>query len=725
MNIFPFKQNVQIAPQVNPGVQPEVAVSANAISVNRISPMAFAHIAIPLAIPPEQNLPDASTQNGNIFTDRFNKNLQWYLPGFVLSSAPDAFSFSAIQQDSNDLSGNPWHTASIKLGLQKILPSDVSDFKSKNPSADLREIPLGELKVTLTIPYKDDNGADMIKTFSGAITSTDGSYQAIFDNILGTYVIMAYRCLTTTVGAQILLSASYDVWKPKQISTMYPATQLSTFQLIRPVAPVAAQPAPLMANRMVFQKVNLQGADDAATQTNPNNDYESAKIYLNNTVAIGKTFSMDVYQTKYTVTYQSKTKIIINVDDLKDFNIKQSEFTELKTIDLSRYPSVQKLYLGTLSGKIVVIPWEYVILREGGRFDATCFARVDTSYSSQAASNCKFEFAFTVAPKISPIELNQLFVEINNLQDLKKYSSLSLTCPNSLNISEASTLSNTLLANSSCKISGAQNPKWFSVSVEIANNNGGSTAIADANEFIQALCLTQTYPSSTVSFKLDDNFNSPVNSNVILNFHENIGTGLDGAPDETGQNITVTNTSAFNYVLQRYAFLCGSQLLISSFNQNLASQQSLSIPLPAGQAVNDFFIDYVLDIAGPISKKDIDKYLYFYAQDIQNSQYQISVHTNCDFDKNNVAFIGVVITVPSLPQIVSKFNLYKDSVSGSSAIVIPIQNAISSMKSSILFTVNFTDTSKAPRQFTKEYDFIADGPLYNLTNEDIAAALQS
>src|ERR1700739_2511046 len=74
----------------------------------------------------EQNLPLESTQNGNLFTDRFNPQLSWYLPGYQLAPDVDAsFTFAAGAQGI-DSDGNPYYQATITLTLDKIEPPDVT-----------------------------------------------------------------------------------------------------------------------------------------------------------------------------------------------------------------------------------------------------------------------------------------------------------------------------------------------------------------------------------------------------------------------------------------------------------------------------------------------------------------------------------------------------------------------------------------------------------------------
>ena len=77
-------------------------------------------------VDPQQNLPLESTRNGNLFTDRFNSQLSWYLPGYQLAPDIDAsFSFAAGAQGI-DSDGNPYYQATVTLTLDKFEPPDVT-----------------------------------------------------------------------------------------------------------------------------------------------------------------------------------------------------------------------------------------------------------------------------------------------------------------------------------------------------------------------------------------------------------------------------------------------------------------------------------------------------------------------------------------------------------------------------------------------------------------------
>jgi hypothetical protein len=98
---------------------------------------------------------------------------------------------------------------------------------------------------------------------------------------------------------------------------------------------------------------------------------------------MGLKYAQDGYQLKYTIsTATVSNHVIRDANDLKDFSLSQSEFTELKAIDVSQYPTLSKLYMGVLSRTIVMVPKRYSVVRGRAGCAALCVAVVDSSPGS-------------------------------------------------------------------------------------------------------------------------------------------------------------------------------------------------------------------------------------------------------------------------------------------------------------------------------------------------------
>jgi len=163
--------------------------------------------------PKPASLPLVSSQTGNLFLDRNDANLHWYLPDFNLTDDVDpGFAFAA-SQSGQDLKGNPFNKARLTLRLHKSQPDDVVKFSQANADATLQEITLAEMSAKLTTSYTDDTGQQQQKTFAATIDDVgSGDFLLTVDPILSQDVIVLYQDLTSFGQVVINLSASYQAW---------------------------------------------------------------------------------------------------------------------------------------------------------------------------------------------------------------------------------------------------------------------------------------------------------------------------------------------------------------------------------------------------------------------------------------------------------------------------------------------------------------------------------
>ncbi|MGA7685014.1 MAG: hypothetical protein WCA58_08380, partial [Terriglobales bacterium] len=183
-------------------VRPVPAVFANAMVARFVRPQ------------PTLNLPLESTHKGNIFLDRFNPRIGWYLPAFNLSADVDAaFSFAATQAGI-DASGNPFNQGIVTLGLNKVVPPDLAAFKAANPTVTMREIPLTGLVANFTTTAMDAQSGQIARSTSSAVIKmgADGKVLLTINTLLGAHVLVAYNNLQNG-GATLTLSAQYEVWR--------------------------------------------------------------------------------------------------------------------------------------------------------------------------------------------------------------------------------------------------------------------------------------------------------------------------------------------------------------------------------------------------------------------------------------------------------------------------------------------------------------------------------
>jgi hypothetical protein len=683
----------------------------------------------------QQNLPLAGTKSGNLFDDRFNTNIKWYLPAYVLMPDPDTFfNFNAIQPDDiPDPSGNTFHTCTLTLSVKKSVPDDVQAFIAANSGLDIREIQLQNLNATLSTSSHDANTGQVVhQQYMGKLEVTpNGDLHLTFENILGSGIIVLYENLQKG-GADITITSNYDVWistKPRPwfgilVKDRMPpiTTQVNSSILIKDnktssITP-SLKPISTIESDPILTQLEISSSSDISdSDTSDDDQYKITSLATSFELPLETKYAANDYALKFTLTLStaSITRPIIDVNALKNFDIKQSEFKELTTLgDIrQRYPSLSRMYMGVLSKTIIVIPASYSIVRTVHGLNTLCLASLD----SGSETKCKFQLSFTLAPDVSYIDLLQLSQEISGIEELQGYT---VILPNFLK--EGSTTKLMSAFQSSAQCFNGIDQHLFSLMVEIRDQVNDSPAVSAANLLITQLCQDrEPFLLATISLKLDDNFPDPVEAQVALNFHKSTGTDeLTFSVDDNLKTITFLNNSPFDLLISRYAFSNNINSNIVSANLPIKSGESISVSFNSTSEDLSVVVDSEIDITGVIPKADIGKFMLFRAQDVQSTMYTFGINAaSVDFDTLGINKIDVQVNLNGLPDIsVPQFSLVKLHTVESTSATIPIQNAITSLKANVLFTIHYNGTSKADSQFSVQQEFI-DNPIMILQNSDI------
>jgi len=692
-NRFVIAKTVAVGPQVAAAVAPEpspvkTSGAVHAIFLNdNVAKKVFTPIRIiPVVIDPP--IPDASTKNGNLFTDRFDKNTLWYLPTFSLLPGNDAgFSFIATQSTLPNSAGDPFYVADFKFTIHKEVPADAIAAKTVNAARNLREIPLQSLQVTLSIAYSNDQGKQAFATYNGTVTPTsDGNYDVHFPNVIANHVVLLYENLKMFGTAQISLSAIYQAWRPTGAPMLLFIRPVKTFTIVQP-RQQPKQVAGFNENQTFFQPLTLD-----------------------------KKYAANEYQLDYKITNATGTRPIIDVEDLKNLKGNPTEFSQLKTIDLSKYPSISALYIGVLSKVVIIIPQSYGIVRNAVTCSASCWASVDTTPGS--AGSCKFQFQFELTPNIDAVDYIQLFKEMQQNADLQAYS---LKFAGSLNDKVPSTLNSVFTSGTAYQ--PATTPANFILTTTIVDAPGQSSVV-NANLLIQQLCKTPPGCAvGKINLELDDNYPDVVSSTVALSLPgAKSDDGISWAADTSAQTVTLTNSTSFNFLLQRYTF-CSDAGIGDTVEANLtiASGETATVPLPPNFDHLSIITDYV-EQSGAVDRTNIARYMEIKTQDAQNVQYFIGVNSaQVKYDPRNIKQIDVqpVLTTASTI-IVPTFSMARQNTAVGTKIMLPLQFSVTSLPVTLNFTVSFKEDGKTPVSFTKENDFIVE-PVFDLTDADITA----
>jgi len=681
----------------------------------------------------QQSLPLESTQNENVFTDRFNSQLSWYLPGYQLAPDVDAsFSFAAGAQGI-DADGNPYYHATITLTLDKIEPPDVTVFRTANPAQQLQEIPLTSLTVTLTTTANDPHSGQLQQSVYTAATAADasGNLTLSFSALLGAQVLVAYSNLQSG-GATLALTAQYQAWRAIRIFRPpidRPPINTPPIQnppIGRPPVGIIQRPPiqigrpPILAKisalpvRPIFPIRPIPGP----VNTNPVEQlYIIASDPFSLSFPLGQKYAAPGYARSFTITDSNGTRPIVSINDLKNFNTTQSEFSEFTGLgDVSgQFPTFSRLYIGALSRTIVAVPSAYGILRTKDGTAAQCEALLDSTAGGSGAA--KFQFAFVLGPVVSPFDLFALQAA---LAANPQSQNCTLTLPQRLDSSQPMILQTPF--QSSVSYTPGSQSGTFQLDVVVADGSVTGSAVANANLFLKELSTSVVpYLSGSFGIILDDAYPHPVIASVSVNLNETAGSDeISYTVAADASSIQLVNPSPLDLEISRYAIISGNAAPPEALNQELPAQQSLTLSdKPASPAIA-LIVDRTLALENPFTKQALQRYVSFVAQDVENVNYQIGVvASGVDFAEMGIAEIDIAITIPSPPGVnVPGSTLTALNLASNTVITLPIQSAITTLPAVIAFTVKPTNTTQTTVQFTENNDFIGQ-PVYVLESSSI------
>ena len=686
-----------------------------------------------IAVDVNQNLPLESSQNGNVFTDRFNAQLSWFLPSYQLAPDIDAsFSFAASGGQKAGLDGNPYYQATISLTLAKVEPPDVTAYRTANPSQQLQEIPLSGIAVELTTTANDpQTGQAQQSVYTATVAANaDGSLTLSFGPIVGTYVLVAYSNLQNG-GATVSLSAQFEVWRLlRVIHPIWPPIRV-TGPPIRGVGTPVLEGRPRPLPQAIFEPVGTPISAPGRPPTEfpiseprppepqpvPQPTYVTANDPYALALPLAQKYAAPGYAPAYTITDTNGVRPIVSINDLKNFNSSGSDFTEFTALgDVSgQFPSFSRLYIGGISRTIIAVPAAYGIVRSKNGTAAQCQALLDSTAGGSGAA--KFQFSFVLGPVVSQFDQ---FALQTALAANPESQNCTLVLPQRLDTSQPMTLL-TPFQSSAAYTAGLQ-PNTFQLDVDITDGSVTGSAVANANLFINQLSTTvEPYLSGSFGIVLDDAYPHAVIASVVVNLNDTSGSDeLSYSVAADGSTIQLINVSPLDLEVSRYAIVNGTSAPPENLNQEILAGQSFTLSDKASSPGVALLVDRTLALENPFTKVALQRYVSFITQDVQSVNYQIGIVANgVNFTVMGIAEIDIAITIPSLPTVaVPNSTLTALSLASNTVINLPIQNAITSLSAVIAFTVKAVDTTKANVQFTVTNDFV-DQPVYVLESSGI------
>jgi hypothetical protein len=685
------------------------------------------------------SLPVAGTQSGNLLSDRNDPNLRWYLPAFTLATPDPAFAFAATQT-SVDQSGNPFDQAVLTLSVQVQDPADVQQARAANPGLRFQQIPLDNVSASLNLPYKDASGADATTTVAGQLTQQGGTLQLAVNGLLGPAVIQAYQQLTSLAQATVTLQLNYAVWQqevrwvwsgltlrqpPERV--MFPPTT----RVGQPARLEAVQPARLEA----VQPARLEAVQPAALVTpaapairpggpppirvgpggppngggSPHEFWFTTTATFTSTLQLGSAFSADQYRPRYTITPAGgTTRPIIDVNDLREFDVDRSEFRELTSLgDVQRrYPSLARLYYGQVTGTVIAVPVQYgIVCGSKG-----CAARLDAVVDPAGLSGSRFHLTFVLAPVVDPIDFARLAHDLASVPEAQNRG-LTLRLPGGLDSRGPATLGG--LAAASASYANGQEEGALLLAVDIADS-GTTPAVVNVNLFLTQLTTPGPTLFGQIGVRLDDIYTPVVNSSVILNLTSTSNTDdilvtLAGSPAVP----SVTNQAPFDLHITAFADIAANVTEIN-IDERLASAQTLALP-GADPAAQSIAVSRSIPVPNPFPRQALFSYVDVHTENVQTIRHALIVNaTAVDFTARQISQADIQFTLKDLPTIpVNSLTLTPAHRVDEVAVTIPIVAAITALN--VTLTVTITGTDRSQRQVELSNDFAAN-PIYLITD---------
>jgi hypothetical protein len=448
-------------------------------------------------------------------------------------------------------------------------------------------------------------------------------------------------------------------------------------------------------------------------------DYVATAGQDTQNVALALTFHTDAYRPLFTITTTvagvATKRPIIDVSDLAQFATRRSEYQELTSLgDVpTRYPSFRRLYLGQVSGTVVAIPASYGIVRGHEGTAAHCEAVVDPS----SLSGCRFQFTFTLAPDVDPIDLAQLALDLPSIPEAAGRS-LQLTLPSGLDPSTPPTLGG--FSSADAHFADGVDPHTILAQVTIADNQT-TPAITIANLFLNQLTINISTPIfGSVAVRLDDEYTPPVQTSVLLNLRATAGSDdlAIAVTTDAPPAAVATNQSPFDLQLLRSAVLGQHALTVSPLGGvTLASGQTASLPGDVTSAVA-VLVARTLALPAPLPKAGVFDYVSFHTATIQEVQHTLAVDaTVVSFDPAKVTELDVSFSIATMPGVVvPSITLTQGHRVDFVHVTVPINSLFSGLTTTVAITVI---AASGQHQVSLTHDFL-DDPIFTISDAQLA-----
>lgn len=667
------------------------------------------------------SLPILGTQNGNIFDDRYEQSVFWYLPALEPADPTSDFSFAATVGPQVDSEGNPFDSATLSIPLTMADPPDVTAAMQANPGSVYQLIPALSYDVTLAVPYVDGEGNAQTSGVSGTVSAqSDGTLLAVFPGLLGPAVVQEYVALTSGGGSSLVVGYSFEGWveivRRFLLDTTIPVNGLAL--------PAGAAPGLVLPVRRPIPVLPVPPIQPPVPQPVPTELWVTTTSRQALTVALGTTYDQQAYLPLYTIAEPPATaaRPIVSVSDLTTFTSTGTEYVELASLgDVpARYPSLTSVYLGLVSGTVVAVPAAYGIAHASTGCEMSINAVVDLD----SVTGSQFQVSLALAPVIDPCDLAQLALDVQSIPEAANRT-LTVAPPAGLAAASQPTFS---LSDSVANlvIADGQVPGTVAVSFVVADSESDDGAVIPAwlsiNNLILQLTADMTPPPmlGSLALKLDDAYPDPPQASFFLGLTATAAWG-DTTVTVGQAAVTVTNQSPNDLLLLRLGLTTsGGQV-----DQDLAQQV-----LPAGQATSistappapsAAVVSTTLSVPSPFPRAALQAYLTVTEESVQQIEYLLTVNaTAIDFTALGIASVTVQIALTALPSvIVPPLLLNPTSNVASATVTVPLGSALIGLSATLAIAVTMSDGSSGG-EASAAADFMTN-PIFVLTPGNLPA----
>jgi hypothetical protein len=343
---------------------------------------------------------------------------------------------------------------------------------------------------------------------------------------------------------------------------------------------------------------------------------------------------------------------------------------------------------------------------------ASCDAIVDP----EGITGCRFDFTFTIAPMVDPIDMARLVSDLSDIPEAGART-LQATLPSGLDLRHRSTLDG--FGSADVAFTVGLEPHTVRISVEITDTDS-TPATTNANLFLHQLSAEDPAPLfGNLFVRIDDLLPQPVVSHAVLNLRQTAGSDELTAvivSDATPRALAI-NHGPFDLVMRRFAVVDDAGVRITTLpGQVLAAGESATLTTDVADATS-VEVSRTLNLSAPLPKAQLLKLVTFNTHVVQELQHPLTVNaTGVNFAADGISSIAVRFSLKGLPDLpIPALSLTPSHAIDFVHASVPVTAAVVGLESTVSLTIM---TSTGPKTIAINHDFATE-PVLVVTNNTL------